>query len=211
MSVGDRDREKLRSEMLGKFSVLRIKKDQSTRTSFALTPSGMEALAGLMKKQQKSAKEVFADMGRELQRDGHLNDFLENLLTEEVRKSQVKVGSPRLRRSFVIPRSVLSRFNAISKDKKLKRDLVVETLVIFFSELVDKDYEATYEAQKNALQALDSAISHLEEAFEQVRETLWEEDPVLEAFWKTISFSQMMASDIENALADGTPATQTID
>ena len=210
MSTERRNKEKSRSELLREFSVLRTKRDPSTRTSFAFTPDGLEAFASLMKKQQMSAKEVFADMGEALQPGGPLNDFLENLLTEEVRNRQGKVGSPQIRKSFVIPRSVLSRLNGISKDKKLKRDLVVETLTIFFSELVDKDYKATYEAQKNAHHVFNSAISSFFEAFLQVSETLPKEDPVLGAFLEAISFAQVRASNVEDALTDGTPVTQYI-
>ncbi len=75
MSTEDRDKEKLRSEMLREFSVLRTKRDPSTRTSFAFTPDGLEAFANLMKKQQMSAKDVFAYMGEALQPGGPLNDF----------------------------------------------------------------------------------------------------------------------------------------
>jgi len=170
----------------------------------------MEAMDWLVER-LRSPKEVFERL-----LDLAVLDTLRTLSGETEKGSEVHIPDMPLpansiKKSFVIESSTLRALNDYARRKKIKRDVLVNYLLLSRKKSLEETHKRLFERQKEAQKFLRGFWDLGSEVEGKIRELLGEDDPIFRAF--SVEFGwmeQQVLSVVDERLKDREPITEPL-
>ncbi len=183
-------------------------RDPSARTSFALSPQALSAMEWLVER-LGSPKETFSFILQMELLDDLKRRNVEALLLQRLRDWSAPRDSTR--KSFVIGTAALKRLNDYARRKKIRRDALVDFLVLSHKKYLEEAHRELYEKQRKAQALLqefwDSALA----VEGKIGGLLGKEDPIYLAFSEELRWLEdRVLERVEDLLKEGEPITEVL-
>lgn len=172
-------------------------KQQLIRTTFRFTKEGHDSIRKLSKLQGKKNAEIFETL----------------IQVFEIFKKKIKdfslpssKESKAIRKTYVIKKNTLNKFNDISKKEKIKRDQLIDTMAQVLMVIAEEETDKKHSEYQSVLHDIINPFwGNAEEIGKKLKEKLGEDDPIVSQFGTVIVHIMNLSMEIESYLQEGTP------
>lgn len=170
---------------------------QSARTTFRMSEAVSDILDSLIEDNSIKPKEIFELMCS--------NENLLQIAVDVTKKDRKEDSGKGIRKTFVISKGALRILSRSSKKEIIPRDQLVETLIVLFKTLLEKQAVDQKENNKKASRIVSDLWSEAEEVEGKLKEFLDDDDPILDRISMVIVVIQNLSSAIEANLSEDIP------
>ena len=181
----------------------------SVRTTFRLSADALEGLEWLVRQSGVTKKETFDELCNwldVLKKKDVLNTFLKLREGHELlKKYSGKHRGDLIRKTYVISHQARRTLEKTAKDYEMRRDDLLENLILIVKFLVEKSEEERLAKHKQALEMIDEFWTKAEELESELKKLLGSDDAICDRFGLVVTHLMSLSIDIEKEQKDGTP------
>lgn len=172
-------------------------KQQFTRTTFRFSKKGHDAIRKLSKLQGKKNADIFDTLIQ-----------LFEILKKDIKDFSLHINeeTKTIRKTYVIKKTTLQKFNDISKKEGIKRDHFIDKMAQVLMIIAEKETDKKHKEYQSVLTDIINPFwGYAEEIEKKLKEKLGEDDPIVSKFGIIIVNIMNLSSDIKSYLEEGTP------
>lgn len=130
----------------------------------------------------------------------------------EVHAPDVTGSGNSIRKSFVIGGQTLQLLNKVARRKKIKRDVLVNRILIRRKNSMEAEYKQFFEEQKQAQKIVHGIMDVWDKNIDKIKQLLGEDDPIYQAFYfEYLTVWDRLVDRMDELLETGEPITEPFD